>query len=89
MLIETKEELIKENYWPLIAELADDCGMDANSYFSLTSKRWELYYDLKTDRMFGGFQGSGIYVSNGEEMFLQKTLSAMSYDYDSRYYSID
>lgn len=88
-IIYSKEELIKESYWGIIETQADACEMDFDTYFALTVKRWNVYYDLNTDKIFGGFRGAGIYRSNGEELVMEKTLNDDSYDYDSRGYKVE
>jgi hypothetical protein len=88
-IITTKEQLIKEGFWGTIQTQADACEMEFDSYFELTAKRWNLFYDKKTNRIFGGFKGAGVYRSNGEELVLEKTLTDNSYSYDSRGYSIE
>lgn len=88
-VISTKDELIKESFWGIIETQAEACDMDFDAYFALTVKRWNLYFDLKTDKIFGGFHGAGIYRSNGQELVLEKTLTNDSYSYDSRYFCVE
>lgn len=55
--------------------------MDA--YFKSTKKRWLFLYE-KTKELFFEFQGAGIYVNGNCIM----NLTDNSYEYDSRYFSI-